>query len=148
MTTAGPADDLIKTGIAELDDVLGGGLSLIRFYLLHGTPGSGKTTLSLQFLLEGAARGETVLYVTLSETRAELIAAAAPPGMSLDKVAIFELMSEDGEMDPDNQYTMFRPSEIELSRTTKALLDEVERVSPSRLVVDSLSGIQVLAQWR
>jgi circadian clock protein KaiC len=146
MTTPAPAKTFVKTGIAELDDVLGGGLAPNRVYLLHGTPGSGKTTLSIQFLLEGVRQGEKVLYVTLSETREELIAVAASHGLSLDDVDIFELMSEDGEMDPDNQYTMFRPSEVELSRTTKALLDEVERVSPSRLVVDSLSEIKLLAQ--
>ena len=146
MTKSLPAGDFVKTGVAELDDVLGGGLAPNRVYLLHGTPGSGKTTLSLQFLLEGARRGEKVLYITLSETRAELIAAATSHGLALDHIVIFELMSEDGEMDPDNQYTMFRPSEIELSRTTKALLDEVERVAPSRLVVDSLSEIKLLAQ--
>ena len=146
MTTPGLERDFVKTGIAELDDVLGGGLAPDRVYLLHGTPGSGKTTLSLQFLIEGARQGEKVLYITLSETRAELIAAAKSHGISLDGVTIFELMSEDGEMAPDNQYTMFQPSEVELSRTTKALLDEVERVSPSRLVVDSLSEIKLLAQ--
>ena len=146
MTKPGPERDFVKTGIAELDDVLGGGLAPNRVYLLHGTPGSGKTTLSLQFLIEGVRQGEKVLYVTLSETRAELIAAAQSHGLSLDDVTIFELMSDDGEMAPDNQYTMFQPSEVELSRTTRALLDEVDRVSPSRLIVDSLSEIKLLAQ--
>ena len=137
---------LIKIGIAELDDILGGGLRPNRVYLLHGKPGSGKTTLSLQFLLEGVKAGEKVLYVTLSETRQELISAAASHGFSLDGVEIVELIAEDSDLDPDSQYTMYQPSEIELTVTAKAIMDAVEKFNPSRIVIDSLSEIKLIAQ--
>lgn len=143
--TAKPIDT-IKTGITELDDVLGGGLTPNRVYLLHGSPGSGKTTLSLQFLLEGAARGEKVLYITLSETRMELLAVARSHGLSLSGVDIFELISEERDLDPESQYTMFQPSEVELNQTTRRIIDEIERVKPTRLIIDSLSEIKLLAQ--
>jgi circadian clock protein KaiC len=137
---------VIKTGIAAFDDILGGGLTANRVYLLHGTPGSGKTTLSLQFLLEGVRQGEKVLYVTLSETRMELMAVAKSHGMVLDGVEIFELIAEEQDLDPDNQYTMFQPSEVELSVTTRRIQDEVERIKPKRVVIDSLSEVKLLAQ--
>ncbi|HTN40344.1 MAG TPA: ATPase domain-containing protein, partial [Asticcacaulis sp.] len=137
---------IIKTGIVEFDDILGGGLTANRVYLLHGTPGSGKTTLSLQFLLEGVRDGEKVLYVTLSETRMELLSVAQSHGMSLDGIEIFELIAEERDLDPDAQYTMFQPSEIELNITTRRILDEIERVKPARVVIDSLSEIKLLAQ--
>ncbi len=143
--TAKPID-IIKTGIAELDDVLGGGLTPHRVYLLHGSPGSGKTTLSLQFLLEGVARGEKVLYITLSETRMELMAVAKSHGLSLDGVEILELIAEERELDPEAQYTMFQPSEVELNQTTRRIIDEIGRVKPARLIIDSLSEIKLLAQ--
>ncbi len=149
--TDGPISDsvttkIVKTGIVEFDDILGGGLTANRVYLLHGTPGSGKTTLSLQFLLEGVAQGEEVLYVTLSETRSELLAVAKSHNMSLQKVEIFELIAEERDLDPESQYTMFQPSEIELNVTTRKIIDEIERVKPSRVVIDSLSEIKLLAQ--
>lgn len=136
----------ITTGIAELDKILGGGLTPNRVYLLHGTPGSGKTTLSLQFLLEGVRAGEKVMYVTLSETRMELTAVAKSHGFTLDGIEILELMAEERDLDMESQYTMFQPSEVELNVTTKRILDEIERVKPSRLVIDSLSEIKLLAQ--
>ncbi len=137
---------VVQTGITELDDILGGGLTANRVYLLHGTPGSGKTTLSLQFLLEGVRIGEKVLYVTLSETRMELLAVARSHNMSLEAVEIFELVAEDQEFDPESQYTMFQPSEVELNVTTRRILDEIERVKPKRVVIDSLSEVKLLAQ--
>lgn len=137
---------LIKTGIAEFDNILGGGLTPGRAYLLHGSPGSGKTTLSLQFLLEGLRQGETCLYVTLSETKDELVAVAQSHGISLDGIEIFELIAEERDLDPENQYTMFQPSEVELSVTTKEVLQAVDRVQPSRVIIDSLSEIKLLAQ--
>ena len=137
---------LIKTGIAEFDDILGGGLTANRVYLLHGTPGSGKTTLSLQFLLEGARLKEKVLYITLSETRMELMAVAYSHGLSLDGIEILELVGEESDLDPDNQYTMFQPSEVELNVTTKRILDGIQHIKPSRVVIDSLSEIKLLAQ--
>jgi circadian clock protein KaiC len=140
------ASKIIKTGIPEFDDILGGGLTANRVYLLHGTPGSGKTTLSLQFLREGVSQGEKALYVTLSETKMELKAVARSHGMSLAGIEIFELVAEERDLDPENQYTMFQPSEVELNVTTRKIIDEIERLKPSRVVIDSLSEIKLLAQ--
>jgi circadian clock protein KaiC len=139
-------DSLANTGIAGLDHVVRGGLPVNRTYLVEGDPGSGKTTLGLQFLLDGAARGENVLYVTLSETRAELEAVAESHGWDLSSVPIHELASGDGGIGPDDQYTFFHPSEVELAETTKAMLDEVSRLHPTRLVIDSLSEMRLLAR--
>src|SRR5689334_13519602 len=107
-----PKIDYVKTGIKELDSVLGGGLTPNRVYLLHGTPGSGKTTLSLQFLMEGVKNGEKVLYVTLSETKGELMATAASHGWDLKGIEIFELIAGEQDLQADNQYTMYQPSEV------------------------------------
>jgi len=136
----------IKTGIAELDNILGGGLTPNRVYLLHGTPGSGKTTLSLQFLIEGIKAGEKVMYITLSETRVELMAVAQSHGFTLDGIDILELVAEERDLDMESQYTMFQPSEVELNVTTKRILDEIEKIKPARVVIDSLSEIKLLAQ--
>lgn len=137
---------LVKTGLPAFDNILGGGLTADRVYLLHGSPGSGKTTLALQFLLEGARMGEKVLFVTLSETKNELMTVAASHGLNLDPVDIFELVAEEDQLDPDNQYTMYQPSDIELNVTTKAIMDEVDRLKPARVVIDSLSEVKLLAQ--
>jgi circadian clock protein KaiC len=134
------------TGIKGLDDVLGGGLIRDRLYLLDGDPGAGKTTLSLQYLLEGARQGEQGLYVTLSETREELTAVAASHGWSLDALEIVELIAGEKELAGDAQVTMYHPSEVELSETTKTVLDAVERVNPQRVIFDSLSEMRLLAQ--
>ena len=133
------------TGIEGLDDVLGGGFTPHRTYLIEGVPGAGKTTLALQFLLEGARCGEQVLYVTLSETEEELRAAAASHGWSLDEITMRELVASETSLRADDQYTMFHPSEVELSETTKTLLQDVERIKPTRLVFDSLSELRLLA---
>lgn len=146
MKKTGNALSLIKTGIREFDDILGGGLTPNRVYLLNGAPGSGKTTLSLQFLIEGARKGEKVLYITLSETKEELTAVARSHQLDLSGVDIFELIASENDLDPDTQFTMYQPSDVELSVTTKAILDEVTRVMPARLVIDSLSEIKLLAQ--
>jgi circadian clock protein KaiC len=114
--------------------------------LLHGTPGAGKTTLALQFLLEGCKKGEKVLYVTLSETKDELLAVAQSHGWSLDGIEIFELIADEKELQPENQYTVFQPSEMELNVTTQAILAQVESLKPSRIVIDSLSEVKLLAQ--
>ena len=140
------SQDLAPTGIEGLDTVLGGGLPRHRFYLIEGEPGSGKTTLALQFLLDGAARGEPVLYVTLSETAEELRAIAASHGWSLDAVRVVELTTPADDLEPEAQYTLFHPSEIELSEITRAVLDQVRAVRPSRLVFDSLSEMRLLAR--
>ena len=133
------------TGIEGLDDILSGGFLTDRLYLLEGVPGSGKTTLALQFLMEGARVGEQVLYVTLSETEEELRAVCASHGWSLDGVAIRELVPTEDSLRPDDQYTLFHPSEVELSETTKTILADVERITPTRVVFDSLSELRLLA---
>ena len=137
---------LVTTGIIGFDDIIRGGFTSSRLYLIEGNPGSGKTTLAMQFLLEGARRGERGLYVTLSETSEELRAVAHSHGWSLDRIDLFELTPSEDSLEPDSQYTMFYPSEVELSETTRAVLDEVDRISPTRVVFDSLSEMRLLAQ--
>jgi len=145
--TANPsAPDLVTTGITGFDDIIGGGFTRNRLYLIEGNPGAGKTTLALHYLLEGARRGERGLYITLSETAEELQAVAASHGWSLDGVDLVELIPSDDSLRPDSQYTMFHPSEVELAETTKAVLAEVERINPQRVVFDSLSEMRLLAQ--
>src|SRR5262249_45838986 len=147
-TTAPPganAEALATTSIEGLDDILGGGFTPNRLYLVEGVPGSGKTTLGLQFLLEGARRGESVLYVTLSETTEELRAVAASHGWSLDGIDIRELVPSEQSLQPAEQYTLFHPSEVELGETTKTILADVERIKPSRVIFDSLSELRLLA---
>ncbi len=136
----------VSTGVAGLDDVLHGGLIPERFYLVQGNPGAGKTTLSLQFLMEGVRAGERCLYITLSETKEELLAGAASHGWSLDGIDIVELISEDVDLTGDEQLTMYHPSEVELTETTRKVLEVVQRVNPRRMVFDSLSEMRLLAQ--
>ena len=140
-----PDMEIVPTGIEGLDDVLGGGLQRRRLYLVEGVPGSGKTTLALQFLLSAAARGEPVLYVTLSETVEELNSVAASHGWDLARLVIHEMMPSEGVLDPDEQSTMFHPSELELAETTRSILADVDRHSPSCLVIDSLSELRMLS---
>src|SRR6201995_1191458 len=134
-----------STGISGLDDILGGGLTKHRVYLVEGTPGTGKTTLSLQFLLEGIRRGETGLYITLSETAEELSAVAATHGWSLEPLSLFELVNQ-GELDPEREQTILHPSEVELGETAREVMKRVEELRPSRVVFDSLSEMRLLAQ--
>jgi circadian clock protein KaiC len=128
--------------IEGLDDILGGGLTRNRLYLIEGVPGAGKTTLGLQYLLNGVANDESVLYVTLSETREELTMTAASHGWSLDGVVIHELVPTGESLQPQESYTMFHPSEVELTQTIKTILDVVERSRPTRVVFDSLSELR------
>ena len=136
---------VISTGNTGLDRILKGGLPAHRVYLVEGAPGSGKTTLALQFLLEGVRLGERVLYVTLSESREELQAVATTHGWSLDGFDIFELESTDGLFGGDREQSIIHPWEMELTETVKLILGEVERVQPRRVVFDSLSEMRLLA---
>jgi circadian clock protein KaiC len=146
MSTPGTGtDDPISIGVPSFDDILGGGLSPHRFYLVQGVPGSGKTTLALQFLMEGARHGENVLYVTLSETEEEIRAIAVSHGWSLKGVQVLEVVPSEKSLSPEEQYTVFQPDEVELSETTKAILNEVERRKPSRVAFDSLSELRLLS---
>ena len=134
------------TGIDGLDDVLCGGLPAGRLYLLQGAPGVGKTTLALQFLLEGVRRGEPVLYITLSETEEEIHEVARSHGWSLDGIQVRELSSLERTLSLDAENTLYAPADIELKETVRVLLGEVEQARPTRVVFDSLSEIRLLAQ--
>jgi circadian clock protein KaiC len=136
----------VSTGLSGLDDILGGGLDPDCLYLVEGRPGTGKTTLGLHFLLEGVKRGEKGLYITLSESEAELRLVAARHGWSLDDVNVFQLMPAEARLGPDQELTLFHPVETELSETTKLIFDEVRNLAPTRVVFDSLSEMRLLAQ--
>jgi len=134
-------------GIDGLDDILLGGLRRNRLFLFEGSPGSGKTTLALQFLLEGAQAGEKSLYITLSEAEAELREVALSHGWSLDDgIDIFELAPPENLLDEAQQQSLLYSSDLELGETTQRIFDAMERVKPSRVVIDSLSEIRLLAQ--
>lgn len=139
-------DPRCRTGVPGLDDILNGGLIPDRLYLLEGTPGAGKTTISIRFLQEGVEKGERCLYVTLSESREELIAGAASHGWSMDGIEIVELIASEQELDGEHEVTMYHPAEVELTETVRQILDAVARVNPSRIVLDSLSELRLLAQ--
>jgi circadian clock protein KaiC len=135
-----------KTGVPGLDEVLCGGFITERMYLIDGNPGAGKTTFAIQFLLQGIADGETCLYVTLSETAQELRTAALTHRWSLDGIEILELIVDPGELEGDGQLTMLHASEVELTETSRKLIAAIDRVNPTRLVLDSLSEMRLLAQ--
>jgi circadian clock protein KaiC len=141
-----PTRPQCSLGIAGLDEILLGGLPADRFYLIQGDPGAGKTTLALQFLLDGVRKGERGLYITLSETRDELLAVAESHGWSLDPLEIIELSAVEDQIIRDSQNTLFHPVEVELAETVDLLLKEVDRINPTRVVFDSLSEIRLLAQ--
>lgn len=135
------------TGVEGLDDVLSGGLTRRHVFLLEGSPGTGKTTISLQFLIEGAVRGERCLYISLSESEEELRDSAASHNMVLhDNIEIFELVPPESLLDADQQQSLLYSSDLELGETTKLIFDAFERIKPDRVVIDSLSEIRLLAQ--
>lgn len=139
-------DPRISTGSEGLDDILGGGLDANRMYLYEGRPGTGKTTIALQFLLEGVRQGERVLYITLSETERELALVAKRHGWTLDGIDIFELVPPETSLDPDRELTILHPAEIELSETTNLIFETIAKLNPTRIVFDSLSELRLLAQ--
>src|SRR3569623_495229 len=138
--------DRVPTGVAGLDSVLGGGLLRDRIYLVEGDPGVGKTTGALQFLLQGVKRGEKALYITLSETEAEIREIAASHGWDLDGLSMFELSALGEQMRIDAENTVFHPSDVELTETTRTILAFVEKIGPQRVVFDSLSELRLLSQ--
>jgi circadian clock protein KaiC len=149
MTTTRPAEpktSVLSTGIAGLDDVLHGGLAAGGLFSVEGDTGAGKTTLCLQFLMAGRQQGERCLFVTLSESIPELRAMAASHGWNLDGFEILELISTEQSVARDGHYTMFHPSEIELTETTRAIIDAAERIKPTRVVLDSVGELRMLAQ--
>jgi circadian clock protein KaiC len=140
------SSERISTGIPGLDDVLHGGLPRGHLYLIEGDPGTGKTTVALQFLLEGLRSGEPGLYVTLSESKQELEGVAQSHGWSLANLPIYEMAPLQDDIDPEAQYTIFHPSDVELSDTISSVLKQVDTISPQRVVFDSLSELRMLAR--
>ncbi|HEY0063196.1 MAG TPA: ATPase domain-containing protein [Telluria sp.] len=136
----------LSTGVAGLDEILGGGLTSDRLFLIEGEPGTGKTTLALQFLNEGVRRGESVIYITLAETRVELMAVAQSHGWAMDGIHVEDIIPNEDILHTDQQFTIFHPSEIEMGMTTQRILDAIEKYRPSRVVLDSLSELQLLAE--
>lgn len=135
------------TGIAGLDDILAGGLSRGHVFLLEGQPGTGKTTVALQFMQEGAQAGETSLYITLSETDRELREGARSHGWELDdSITIYELTPPENLLDAEHSQSLLYSSDLELGEATRQIFEVVERIKPARVVIDSLSEIRLLAQ--
>jgi circadian clock protein KaiC len=139
-------DPRVSTGCAGLDNILSGGFPRGRLYLIEGDPGAGKTTLALQFTLDGVSKGERALYITLSESRADLSHAAHSHGRSLENIEIVELLPNEGDLLPEQQYTVFHPAEVELNDRMQRIVKEIQRVRPDRLVIDALSELRMLAK--
>jgi circadian clock protein KaiC len=141
------ASDRAKTGIEGLDAILGGGLSRGHVFLLEGSPGAGKTTIAMQFLMEGAKNKESCLYITLSETEDELRNSAASHGWEFSSdITVFQLIPPESLLAGDQQQSLLYSSDLELDEATKQIFTEVERAKPQRIVLDSLSEIRLLAQ--
>ena len=138
--------DLLNTGVPGFDEILHGGLPKGHLYLIEGNPGTGKTTLAMQFLLAGIQNGERVLYITLSESEEELQEAMRSHGWSVDSLRICEMAPPEEDLKPETQYTVFHPSEVELADTIASIFKEVDAVQPQRLVFDSLSELRMLAR--
>ena len=137
--------ETISTGSRGLDDILGGGFDSDRVYLVEGRPGTGKTTLAPQFLLDGVRQGEPCLYVTLSESERELRSVVTRHGWTLAGIDVFELVPPEASLDPDQELTLFHPAEMELRETTKSSLDRVREINPKRVIFDSLSEMRLLS---
>ena len=135
-----------RSGVSGLDEILRGGFAADRLYLIEGAPGVGKTTLAMQFLLEGVRLGERCLYVTLSETRGEMEQVAQSHGWSLEGIDIVELSQVEETLEGRAQNTLFPPAEVELSRLRDLLVAQFKRVHPRRMVIDSLSELRLMAQ--
>jgi circadian clock protein KaiC len=135
-----------STGVPGLDEILHAGYIPGRIYLVEGNPGAGKTTMALQYLLAGVQAGERCLYVTLSETREELTAGATSHGWTLDGIEVAELVADEQQLGTEEQITMYHPSEVELTETTRKVLEIVQRSRPQRMVFDSLSELRLMAQ--
>lgn len=135
----------IDTGVQGFNDILAGGLPAGQMYLLEGTPGTGKTTIALQFIRTAIQAGQRALYITLSESKRELESSASSHGWSADELSIAEFMPEEASLSPEQQYTVFHPSEVELASTIQKLTSLIETVRPTRLVIDSLSELRLLA---
>lgn len=133
------------SGCPGLDDVLGGGYPSGHVYLMEGEPGTGKTTLALQFVAEGLRKGEKVLYVTLSESASDLRSVARSHHINIEGVRILELRPDEQDLKPEGQYTVFHPAEVELNDRVQTILKEVDEHRPDRLVIDALSEIRMLA---
>src|SRR6476659_2444637 len=126
VTHSSSNDVRCSMGVPGLDSILCGGLPKNRLYLVKGDPGVGKTTMAMQFLLEGAGKGEVGLYVTLSETREEIESVASSHGWDLRSIHLYELSRIEQNIREDSESTFFHPSEVELNRTTQALINEVQ----------------------
>jgi circadian clock protein KaiC len=136
----------LSTGIEGLDDILRGGLAKGFLYLVEGNPGAGKTTLALQFLIEGAKRGEKGLYISLAESEAELRHVAASHGMNLENVEICKISPPEIAGETGQQYTVFQPAEVELADVLETILSKVRDLAPSRIIIDSMSELRMLAR--
>ncbi|WPB56959.1 ATPase domain-containing protein [Xylophilus sp. GOD-11R] len=140
-----PTETRASTGIPGLDNILTGGLPEHHLYLIEGTPGSGKTTMGLQFLLQGRAEGQKGLYITLSETSEELRQVAASHDWDLTGVDVYDLVSDEG-LSEESEQSILHPSELELGETIREVMAMVQECNPSRVVFDSLSEMRLLAQ--
>lgn len=141
-----PRHPRVSTGCSGLDNILNGGFPKARLYLIEGDPGAGKTTVAMQFARDGIAKGERALYITLSESRADLIHSAESHGMSLEGIEIVELLPNENDLLPEQQYTVFHPAEVELNDRMQRIVKEIQRVRPDRLVIDALSELRMLAK--
>lgn len=142
LNTGGP----VSSGSPELDYILAGGFAAKRVHLIEGEPGSGKTTLGMRFLMDGRDKGERCLYITLSESKEELLHVAGTHGWDLDGIEIFELVPPELSLDQEREQSIVYASDLELGETVQMVKDEVERSAPARVVFDSLSEIRLLAQ--